>query len=77
MENSAEFEEFLHREFPSAASEFPQGVSRRRWLQIMGASLALGGLSGCRWEAEKIAPFAVRPRLEFQESPKSLQLRSN
>ena len=27
----------------------------------MGASLALGGLAGCRWEEEKIAPFAMRP----------------
>ena len=56
-----EFKEFLHREFPTAASEFPEGVSRRRWMELMGASLALGGLTGCRWEAEKIAPLAVRP----------------
>ena len=56
-----EFTEFLHREFPVAASEFPQGMSRRRWLQLMGASLALAGITGCRWEKETIAPFAVRP----------------
>ncbi len=56
-----EFTEFLHREFPVAASEFPDGMSRRRWLQLMGASLAMAGVSGCRWEKETIAPFAVRP----------------
>ncbi len=61
ISETAEFKEFLHREFPEAASEIPRGLSRRRWLQLMGASLALGGIAGCRWQAEKIAPFAVRP----------------
>ncbi len=61
LQDTPEFREFLHREFPEAASEFPEGLSRRRWMQLMGASLALGGLAGCRWEQEKIAPFAVRP----------------
>ncbi|MEM9355314.1 MAG: TAT-variant-translocated molybdopterin oxidoreductase [Pseudomonadota bacterium] len=61
LQDTAEFREFLHREFPVAASEFPEGLSRRRWMQLMGASLALGGLAGCRWEEEKIAPFAMRP----------------
>ena len=42
------FEEFLHREFPQAASEFPEGISRRRWLQLMGASLSFAGVAGCR-----------------------------
>ncbi|EMI27128.1 TAT-variant-translocated molybdopterin oxidoreductase [Rhodopirellula europaea] len=53
--------EFLHREFPVAASEFPEGVSRRRWMQIMGASLAMAGAAGCRYPEELIAPFALRP----------------
>ncbi|TWT34825.1 TAT-variant-translocated molybdopterin oxidoreductase [Blastopirellula retiformator] len=72
LENTPEFEQFLHREFPVAASEFPEGVSRRRWMQLMGASLSLGvGVAGCRYEEETIigwrypeetvAPFAVRP----------------
>jgi len=61
LENSPEFEEFLRREFPVAASEFPAGVSRRRWLQLMAASLALGGLAGCRYREEKIVPLAKRP----------------
>ena len=61
LQDTPEFRQFLEREFPVAASEFPEGVSRRRWMQLMGASLALGGLTGCRWQAEKLAPFAVRP----------------
>ncbi|MEQ9411818.1 MAG: TAT-variant-translocated molybdopterin oxidoreductase [Fuerstiella sp.] len=56
------FRDWMEREFPSAASELPPGVSRRRWLQLMGASLAFGGMAGCRWEAEQFAPFTVRPQ---------------
>ncbi len=55
------FQDYLHREFPEAASMLPEGVSRRRWLQVMGASLALAGASGCRWEDEKIATYIKRP----------------
>ncbi|QDU80805.1 Tetrathionate reductase subunit B precursor [Polystyrenella longa] len=61
LEGTPEFEEFLHREFPQAASEFPENISRRRWLQLMGASFALAGMTGCRWEQETIAPFTSRP----------------
>ena len=61
LEGTPEFEQFMHREFPQAASEFPEGVSRRRWMKLMSASLALGGLSGCRYSKEQIAAFIVRP----------------
>lgn len=61
LQKTPEFEQFLQREFPQAASEFPEGVSRRRWLQLMGASLALGGMSGCRYYREEVASFVVRP----------------
>jgi molybdopterin-containing oxidoreductase family iron-sulfur binding subunit len=56
------FQDWMSREFPTAASELPDNLSRRRWLQLMGASLSLGGIAGCRWEAEEIAPFTVRPQ---------------
>ncbi|MEI8211492.1 MAG: TAT-variant-translocated molybdopterin oxidoreductase [Planctomycetota bacterium] len=61
LQKTPEFDQFLQREFPQAASEFPEGVSRRRWLQLMSASLALGGLSGCRYYREEVAAFVVRP----------------
>jgi molybdopterin-containing oxidoreductase family iron-sulfur binding subunit len=62
LHGSEEFQSnYLHREFPVAASEFPEGVSRRRWMQLMGASLAMAGVSGCRYPEEIIAPFVIRP----------------
>lgn len=61
LQQTPEFEQFLSREFPQAASEFPEGVSRRRWLQMMGASLALGGMAGCRYNREEVAAFVIRP----------------
>ncbi len=61
LEGSPEFDQFLQREFPMAASEFPEGVSRRRWLQLMGASLAFGGAAGCRYQREEFAEFVVKP----------------
>src|SRR5277367_40366 len=41
------FKEFLHREFPRQASEWIDDEGRRNFLKIMGASLALAGLSAC------------------------------
>ncbi|MEM9825791.1 MAG: TAT-variant-translocated molybdopterin oxidoreductase [Planctomycetota bacterium] len=63
LRGEASFEEqFLHREFPVAASEYPEGVSRRRWMELMGASMALvGAAAGCRYPEEKILPFVIRP----------------
>ncbi len=61
LHRSDDFRQFLDREFPVAASEFPEGVSRRRWLQLMGASLAVAGVTGCRYPEETIAPFVLRP----------------
>jgi MoCo/4Fe-4S cofactor protein with predicted Tat translocation signal len=57
-----DFLPWLHREFPEHASEWDAGVSRRRFVQIMGASLALAGLSACsRQPQEKIVPYVRRP----------------
>ncbi|TWT99862.1 Tetrathionate reductase subunit B precursor [Botrimarina colliarenosi] len=61
LQSTDAFQEFLAREFPQSASEFPEGVSRRRWMQLMSASFALAGAAGCRWETDEITPFANRP----------------
>jgi molybdopterin-containing oxidoreductase family iron-sulfur binding subunit len=40
----------------------PGGVpSRREFLKLMGASLALAGLTGCRWPKETIVPATHQP----------------
>ncbi|MBK7644969.1 MAG: 4Fe-4S dicluster domain-containing protein [Planctomycetes bacterium] len=39
----------------------PSDVSRRRFLQVMGASMALATASGCHWDSEEILPFQRRP----------------
>jgi molybdopterin-containing oxidoreductase family iron-sulfur binding subunit len=57
------FAKLLHDEFPHAASVWPDGHSRRNFLKLMGASLALAGLStSCTRKAdEKIVPFVRQP----------------
>ncbi|MEA2625932.1 MAG: hypothetical protein QOD06_1977 [Candidatus Binatota bacterium] len=56
-----EMRELLEREFPAAAAEWIDAVSRRRFLELMGASLALAGLGGCtKQPEEKIVPY-VQP----------------
>jgi molybdopterin-containing oxidoreductase family iron-sulfur binding subunit len=62
LAQTEKFQEFLHREFPDQASEWLTPLSRRRFLTLMGASLALAGLSGCsKPPAEKIVPFVKDP----------------
>jgi MoCo/4Fe-4S cofactor protein with predicted Tat translocation signal len=57
-----EFKEFLHREFPQNASEWLDPVGRRGFLKLMGASMALAGVSACtRQPAEAIVPYVRQP----------------
>ncbi|WP_437673696.1 TAT-variant-translocated molybdopterin oxidoreductase [Sorangium sp. So ce131] len=63
LAGSPDFIDALGREFPPGAIEPPPegGVGRRTFLSLMGASLALGGLVGCRRPEEKILPYARAP----------------
>ena len=58
-----EFRDYLEREFPAGASEWPEdGVSRRHFLGLLGASLALAGVSGCtRPLSNQIVPYVKQP----------------
>ncbi|MGO8750258.1 MAG: TAT-variant-translocated molybdopterin oxidoreductase [Thermoguttaceae bacterium] len=47
LAGSDAFREVIEREFPEQAALWPDALSRRRFLTLMGASLALAGLSGC------------------------------
>ncbi len=56
------FYEMLHREFPRQASVWPEGSSRRDFLKLMTASMALAGLSGCvKMPLQPIVPYVRQP----------------
>lgn len=60
--DAPEFAEFVSREYPQHAEEWSDSFSRRNFIKIMGASLALAGLSGCVIQpAEKIVPYVKAP----------------
>lgn len=62
LADTEEFREFVSREFPQAAEEWDDPVERRTFLKLMGASLALAGLSGCVYQPpEKIVPYVTQP----------------
>ncbi|MBV9482334.1 MAG: TAT-variant-translocated molybdopterin oxidoreductase [Acidobacteria bacterium] len=59
---SHEFRDLMGREFPRGASEWLDGLSRRGFLKLMGASLALAGLGACtKQPLEPIVPYVKQP----------------
>jgi len=60
LADSPEFRAHLEREFPNLAPHLTP-ATRRTFLKLMGASLALAGATACRWPAELIVPYARRP----------------
>ena len=62
--DSPEFLEAIQNEFPEGASEWTDPVSRRRFLGLMGASIALAGSAGCNLRPapqRKILPYTTQP----------------
>ncbi len=56
------FQERLEAEFPQGASLWQGGqAGRREFLRLMGASLALAGMTGCVRPNRKIAPHVRQP----------------
>jgi MoCo/4Fe-4S cofactor protein with predicted Tat translocation signal len=56
------FREAVQREFPTQAAEWIDPVSRRGFLKVMSASLALAGLAGCTKQPdEPIYPYVKEP----------------
>src|SRR5438445_5525425 len=58
------FQELMRREFPEQADVWPHSLNRRQFLTLMGASLALAGLSGCSVKpapAINFAPYVRSP----------------
>ena len=61
IEDRPEFRAALEREFPEGASELSEGVTRREMMMLLGASLSLAGLAGCRRPVEEIVPYVTAP----------------
>src|SRR5246127_2863356 len=64
LAETPEFHELMQEEFPrqSGAGEWIDAVSRRGFLKVMGASLALAGLAGCTKQPdEPIFPYIKQP----------------
>src|SRR6476646_1036494 len=62
LADTAQFREYLHREFPEQASEWNDPEGRRQFLKLMSASLALAGLSACtKQPTENIIPYVRQP----------------
>ena len=56
------FQKLLYNEFPSQIEAITDPIQRRTFLRLMGASLALAGVSACtRQPAEKIVPYVRQP----------------
>ncbi len=62
LADSPVFREFVAREFPQQAESWHDPIERRTFMKLMGASLALAGLTGCVFQPpEKIVPYVNQP----------------
>jgi MoCo/4Fe-4S cofactor protein with predicted Tat translocation signal len=70
LDNSTEYVNFVKNEFPDGTFDLPNGISRKKFLSLMGASLAMAGLVGCRRPVEKIIPHVIEPENIIPGVPK-------
>jgi len=69
LANSEAFDRILEAKLPQAAG-MAKGVSRREFLRLMSASLALAGLGACaRGPTEEILPFVQSPEEQVPGKP--------
>lgn len=61
LAQNEEYQKFEQREFSENASELTDQVSRRSFLRVMGASVALAGFASCRKPVQKIIPYSRQP----------------
>jgi len=61
LADTPEFRAVVEREFPTLVPEILGPTGRRTFMKLMGASVALAGLTACRWPKERIVPYAHRP----------------
>jgi MoCo/4Fe-4S cofactor protein with predicted Tat translocation signal len=62
LASTDEFRAFVEDEFPNRKPDWNDPASRRRFLQLMGASIALAGASACtKQPKELIVPYVRQP----------------
>jgi MoCo/4Fe-4S cofactor protein with predicted Tat translocation signal len=61
------FQEMMRREFPEQAATEPSPLNRRQFLTLMGASLALAGLSGC-----SVRPAPTATMVPYVRAPEEI-----
>ncbi len=70
LAETPEFMDALHEELPQAARTSEIHVDRRQFLTLGAASLALAGLSGCRYlPQKKLVPYVIQPEIEVVGIP--------
>jgi molybdopterin-containing oxidoreductase family iron-sulfur binding subunit len=63
-------QDYLHREFPSHASEWLDPVGRRGFLKLMSASMALAGVTACTVQPQElIVPYVRQPEETIPGKP--------
>ncbi|HEX7021560.1 MAG TPA: TAT-variant-translocated molybdopterin oxidoreductase, partial [Trueperaceae bacterium] len=63
LADSPEFQDYLLKEFPRQAAPLEGSLNRRDFVKLLGASLALAGLTSCAnpEPREKIVPYVRQP----------------
>src|SRR5512142_1316603 len=62
LASTEEFRTLVEDEFPNRTPDWNDPASRRRFLQLMGASIALAGASACtKQPKEVIVPYVKQP----------------
>jgi MoCo/4Fe-4S cofactor protein with predicted Tat translocation signal len=70
LAETPEFRAAVENEFPAGAPVWEDPVGRRRFLHVMGASIALAGLSSCvKQPDEKILPYVRQPEYLIPGKP--------
>lgn len=60
LARSGEYQELAQNEFHPASKE-NDGLSRRDFIALMSASVAMASLSSCRKPVEKVIPYVIQP----------------
>jgi MoCo/4Fe-4S cofactor protein with predicted Tat translocation signal len=69
LSRSDVFDDFFAQEFPQQAQPLANGVDRRNFMKLMGASVAMAGLAACRQPVDAIVPYVNQPETLIPGKP--------